>query len=41
MQDEHIVDGDYVLVEKTKIASNGGNCGRPRRRVRRYFEAHI
>jgi repressor LexA len=23
MQDEHIVDGDYVLVEKTKIASNG------------------
>jgi repressor LexA len=23
MQDEHIVDGDYVLVEKTKIAHNG------------------
>jgi repressor LexA len=23
MQDEHIVDGDYVLVEKTKIAGNG------------------
>ena len=23
MQDEHILDGDYVLVEKTKIAHNG------------------
>jgi len=23
MQDEHIVDGDYVLVEKTKTAHNG------------------
>lgn len=23
MQDEHIVDGDYVLVEKTKVAHNG------------------
>ncbi len=23
MQDEHIVDGDYVLVEKSKIAHNG------------------
>ena len=23
MQDEHIVDGDYVLVEKTKTARNG------------------
>jgi repressor LexA len=23
MQDEHIVDGDYVLIEKTKIAHNG------------------
>lgn len=23
MQDEHIVDGDYVLVEKTKVARNG------------------
>jgi repressor LexA len=23
MQDEHIVDGDYVLVEKTRTASNG------------------
>src|SRR6266481_3961310 len=23
MQDEHIIDGDYVLVEKTKIAHNG------------------
>jgi repressor LexA len=23
MQDEHIVDGDYVLVEKTKVATNG------------------
>jgi repressor LexA len=23
MQDEHIVDKDYVLVEKTKIAHNG------------------
>jgi repressor LexA len=23
MQDEHILDGDYVLVEKTKIARNG------------------
>jgi repressor LexA len=23
MQDEHIVDGDYVLVEKTPIANNG------------------
>jgi len=23
MQDEHIVDGDYVLLEKTKKASNG------------------
>src|SRR5438876_1521232 len=23
MQDEHILDGDYVLVEKTKIAQNG------------------
>ena len=24
MQDEHILDGDYVLVEKTKAAHNGG-----------------
>src|SRR5258708_31067568 len=23
MQDEHILDGDYVLVEKSKIAHNG------------------
>ena len=23
MQDEHIVDGDYVLVEKTRVAHNG------------------
>jgi repressor LexA len=23
MQDEHILDGDYVLVEKTKVAHNG------------------
>src|SRR6516225_2480228 len=23
MQDEHIMDGDYVLVEKTKVARNG------------------
>jgi repressor LexA len=23
MQDEHILDGDYVLVEKTKAAHNG------------------
>src|SRR5437899_12398679 len=23
MQEEHILDGDYVLVEKTKIAHNG------------------
>ena len=23
MQDEHILDGDYVLVEKTKTAHNG------------------
>ena len=23
MQDEHIIDGDYVLVERTKIAHNG------------------
>ena len=23
MRDEHIIDGDYVLVEKTKIAHNG------------------
>jgi repressor LexA len=23
MQDEHILDGDYVLIEKTKIAHNG------------------
>jgi repressor LexA len=23
MQDEHIVDGDYVLVEKAKTAHNG------------------
>jgi len=23
MQDEHIVDGDYVLVEKTRTAHNG------------------
>jgi repressor LexA len=23
MQDEHILDGDYVLVEKTKIAHKG------------------
>ena len=23
MQDEHIMDGDYVLVEKTKVGRNG------------------
>lgn len=23
MQDEHIMDGDYVLIEKTKVARNG------------------
>ena len=27
MRDEHIINGDYVLVERTRTARNGRNCG--------------